>query len=227
MQKVLKSLPENVRQAVAAGTPLLIVIILFVIVGKFGVSQVLGLRSKIVSAQKTEKILTQKLDLLKTLSGDAVSKANAATSALPDANPSLTMISQLKAVAVANGVVMSDIKAAGGVTNSTDVNQANISFSLDGTRDQIFSFLTAVADISPITLVNSVKETETGGSVKADVSVKSFWAAFPKTIPSITEPIADFTAAEKGILAKVAGLTQPTFTEVLPSTDINPNPFGL
>ena len=65
-----------------------------------------------------------------------------------------------------------------------------------------------------------------GGSVQADVNVRSYWATFPKTIPQVTEPITDFTAAEKGILAKVSGLTQPTFTEILPSAEINPNPFG-
>jgi hypothetical protein len=202
------------------------VIILFAVVGKFGISQVLSLRSKIESAQKSEKILTQKLALFKTFSTDAVTKANAVTSALPDSNPSIATVSQLKVLAAENGVVLSGIKAAAGLASTTGLNQANISFSLEGTRDQIFTFLTGVTTFSPITLVNNVKVTETAASVKADVSVKSFWAAFPKTIPSVTEPITDFTAAETEILANVARLTQPTFTEMLPSTDINSNPFG-
>jgi hypothetical protein len=226
MEKTPKGLPESVRQTITAGAPLLIVIILFAVVGKFGISQVLSLRSKIESAQKSEKILTQKLALFKTFSTDAVTKANAVTSALPDSNPSIATVSQLKVLAAENGVVLSGIKAAAGLASTTGLNQANISFSLEGTRDQIFTFLTGVTTFSPITLVNNVKVTETAASVKADVSVKSFWAAFPKTIPSVTEPITDFTAAETEILANVARLTQPTFTEMLPSTDINSNPFG-
>jgi hypothetical protein len=98
---------------------------------------------------------------------------------------------------------------------------------LVGARAQIFSFLSEIAKIAPITLVDKIKISETGGNVTATISVKTFWVDFPKTIPSVTSPVTDFTAEERQILTNIAGLTQPSFIDVGPSqADINPNPFG-
>lgn len=226
MKKTAKGLPESLRQTITVAAPLLVVIVLFLLVGNFGVSKILGVQAEIDSAQKSEKTLTQKLSLLQTLSTDAVLRVNVVGSALPDTNPALTLISQLKNVALANGVFMTTIKSSGGSANTTGLNEANISFSLEGTRDQIFTFLTAVSGISPITIVNNVSINESLGSLKADVSVKSFWAVFPKTIPDIISPIDDLTANEKRLLTKISGLTQPKFTEIAPTSEVNPNPFG-
>lgn len=227
MQNLLKSVPESVRRAISAAVPLLIVIILFVIVGKFGISKVLGVRTEIASAQKVEKTLTQKLNLLQVLSPDIASKANMVASAVPDSNPSLAVISQLKILALNMGVILSAIKSGSGAINTSGLNEANISFALDGVKPQIFAFLNETVKIAPITIIDKIKMTETNESVKADVSIKSFWVEFPKTIPSVSSPITDLTAAEKEILTNLSGLIQPTFTEVAPSQgDINTNPFG-
>ncbi|MCX6704206.1 MAG: hypothetical protein NTZ07_02050 [Candidatus Woesebacteria bacterium] len=227
MKSILKNLPENVRQTVAAGVPLVIVIILFILVGRFGVSKVLGVQSEIKSAKNTEGILTQKLSLLQTLSTDAASKTNMVSSALPAENPSLAVISQLKALAGADGIVLSAVKSGAGPLSSSGLNEANISFTVEGARAQVFTFLANIAKIAPITIVNKISVTEAAGNVTADISVRSFWADFPKTIPSVTTPITDFTAVEKTILTNIAGLTQPSFMQVTPSqAEINPNPFG-
>jgi hypothetical protein len=223
----MKTIPESIRQTVIAGAPLLIVIILFAVVGNFGVSKVLKVRSEIESAQNTEQTLTQKLNLLKTLSSDAALKSGIVTSAVPDSNPSLTVSSQLKTMAGVNGVILSAIKSSVGSVNSSGLNDVNITFSVEGARQQVFSFLESVAKISPITITNKISISEVMGLVKADINVKSYWADFPKTIPSVTTPITDLTTAEKEILANISGLTQPIFTEVTPSQgEINPNPFG-
>jgi ribosomal protein L30E len=223
---MFKGVPEGVRQAVTAALPLFIAIILFLVVGKFGFSKVVEVRSKITAAQKIEKTLTEKLNILQALSGDVLLKSGSVTTAVPDTNPSLATISQLKQAAATGGVVITGIKSSVGTLDTGGLNEAIISFSLEGTKSQIFAFLAELANLSPITIADKIKFSELGGVMKADLSVKSYWAAFPKVIPSVTSPITDLTASEKTLLAKVSSLSQPVFIDIAPSTEVNPNPFG-
>ncbi len=227
MKNIFKGLPESIRQTVSVVIPLLFIIILFLAVGNFGVSKVLGIRDQISSAQNTEKALTQKLNLLQTLSSEVSLKSNIVSSVVPDTNPSLTVISQLKTLAVGYGVVVSAFKSAGGSGSSSDINQATVTFNIDGARAQVFSFLTDIAKIAPITVVDKIKISEIAGNMSGDIEVKSFWVDFPKTIPSVTSPVTDLTAEERAILNNASSLIQPAFTELTPMQGgINPNPFG-
>jgi len=203
------------------------VVVLFIFVGNFGVSKVIGVRSQITSAQNSEATLTQKLNLLQTLSTTASAGAPVAASAVPDANPALSVISQLKTLALQNGVVITGIKSTSGVSASSGMSEAAISFAVDGAIPSVFDFLAGTATVAPIMVVDKITIAEALGSIKADVSVKSYWADFPKTIPSIDAPVTDLTAAEKKTLTTVTGLTQPAFTQVTASQEgTNPNPFG-
>lgn len=226
MKKESRGIPENIKQTTVAAIPLLVVIILFVLVGNFGVSKVKNIQAEVKTAEISEKTLTQKLDILKTLS-EEVPKTALVNSAVPGSNPSLAVIGQLKNVAIINTVILSSIKANSGSTDPSGLNIVSISFNAMGARSQIFSFLNDLSKIAPITTITSVKMSELAGATDADISVKTYWAELPKTIPSVTTPISDLTTDEKRILSEVSGLTQPNFTQLTPSqTDINSNPFG-
>jgi hypothetical protein len=228
INKLFKGLPESVRQTITAGFPLFLVIIFFIFVGKYSFSKVADLRSQIGTAQNSEMVLTQKLSVLQTISTTAESGARAASLAVPATNPSLIVVSQLRNLAISNGVILSAIKSTSGAANTNGLDQAIISFTVDGARPQVFSFLAGIDKIAPISLVDKIRMTEGGGALRADIGIKTFWAEFPKTIPSVTTPISDLTTGEKETLTKILGLIQPNFTEVAPSQGaINPNPFGL
>ena len=227
INKLFKNLPESVRQTITAGFPLFLVIIFFIFVGKYGISKVTDIRSQIESAQSSEMVLTQKLSVLQTVSSMAESGARASSLAVPATNPSLIVVSQLRNLAAGNGVILSAIKSTTGASTASGLNQAIISFTVDGARPQVFSFLSGIDKIAPISLVDKIRITESGGGLRADIGVKSFWAEFPKTIPSVTTPISDLTPAEKETLTKILGLIQPSFTEVTAAQgEANPNPFG-
>lgn len=227
MPKKTTSLPENVRQTAIAAAPLLVVIVLFIFVGNFGISKVLGIRMQIASAQDSQAVLTQKLNLLQTLSPTAATAAPVTASAVPDSNPTLSAISQLRILALQGGIAISGIKSTSGISAINGMNEASVSFTADGTLSQIFSFLDSTRTIAPILVVDKITLTEAVGSVNAGITVKAYWAALPKTIPSIDAPVTDLTSSERDTLTKVVGLTQPSFTQVTPSQGgINPNPFG-
>ena len=227
MENLIRGLPASVKQTLVAIMPLFVVTVLFVFVGNFGIGKISDLRGKITQAENDQATLTQKLGLLRTLSATAATSISAVTSALPDTNSSLSVISQLKSVALLNGVALTSIKSNIGPTSGSGLNEADVSFNADGTRAQLITFLDSISGISPITVLDKVKLLESAGTDRAGVNVKSFWVSLPKTIPAVTQPITDLSSAEKATLTKISGLIQPTFNQVAPSEGgINQNPFG-
>jgi hypothetical protein len=227
MQNLLKGIPENVKQILSAAIPFAVVVILFLVVGNFGISKVTDLRAQITEATSQKATLTQKLSILQSLSLVAAQSGNLATSALPDSNPSLLVSSQLKLLAGNAGMVISSIKSGAAGVDASGLSRVDISFTVTGARVQIISFLKNIGNIAPVTLIDKISLAETGGVTKADVSVKSFWAPLPKTIPSVDQAITDLTADEKKLLTQIGELTQPTFIQVASSSgNVNPNPFG-
>jgi hypothetical protein len=228
MQKLLKGLPESVRETIIAGTPLAIVIILFILVINFGVPKVIDIRSQISSAQTLNATLTQKLSILQSFAQNpAINNVNAAVAALPTTNPSVVVISQLKNTTACCGVILSNIKSGASSTASTTLQVTNTSFQVVGPRDSVISYLKNVELIAPISVISTVRINENGGITTAGISLLSYWAPYPTTIPSVTQPITDLTSSEKLILSQIGSLAQPTVVQGLPSeAGTNPAPFG-
>jgi hypothetical protein len=227
MNKLFKDLPESVRQTLSASTPLLVVIILFVVAGKFGVSKVLDLNSQIKAAKYSTTVLTQKLSLLQTLSPILGTSTSVATSAVPINNSALMMVSQLKTLAAADAVALSSLRSATGAAAAGGLHEVNVSFTVNGSQTAVFNFLGDISKIAPISIVGKIQFSVNAGNLSTNLSVKSYWADLPKTIPLVDAPISDLTPAEKETLAEIANLTQPTFTTLAPSgATANPNPFG-
>ena len=227
MKKSINKLPENIRQSLIATLPFVVTLFLFILVGKFGISKVVSIRTESAKAEKIQTVLTQKLTLLQTLSPTIGQQANITTQALPSENPALAAVLQLKLLASTNSVVISSIKSGAGSLASSGFHEVSINFVIDGNRDQVFNFLRGIAGVSPIMTVGKIRISESLGASRAEVGVTTYWVDLPKTLPSVTSPVSDFTAGEKGILTKIAGLTQPTYQQLVPSQgDINPEPFG-
>lgn len=208
--------------------PLTISIILFFLVGVFGISKINAIRATIKSTQKDQATLTQKLNLLHTLSQTAVLGTGVVNSALPEGNSVLSVISQLKLLASANGITFSNIKSGVPTINELGLKEAVISFTLEGAKSQIISFLTNISGFSPIVVLNKIVISENSTGTDAQVTARSFWSPLPATIPFVTQAISDLTNTEKETLAKIANLTQPVFIEATQSgSAVNPNPFGL
>lgn len=223
---MFNKIPENIKTIGRSTLPLAVIIILFIAVGKFGFSRISELRGRIAQAQRDQTVLTQKLNILKSISETVTSGSPMALTALPSTNPSLITTSQLKSLASIQEVVISGIKGSGEVKDNSGLSRVNISFEATGGRAQIIAFLKSIGTIAPITLVDKVKITEAGGAVRADVSVKSFWAALPTKLPTLTEPITDLTANETETLTAVTGLTQPSLIEIPVSEGGKADPFS-
>ncbi len=219
---------ENDKQILKSVAPLVIVIILFVIVGKFAIAQVTNLRNQISEAKKTQSVLSNKLNILRSISQVSISGTNAALIALPKSNPSLQVMSQLKFLASSNLVVIEGIKVSMAGDSSDSLSHVTTSFNIIGPKDAIIAFVKSVDTIAPITFVEKMELVEDSGLSAANITTKTYYASLPTTIPTVTQTITDLTSSEKDLLSQIGGLSQSAL-EIPASASvsgINPNPFG-
>ena len=212
-------IPKSIKIFGLAVLPTLGVIILSVFAVPFGISQLTDIRGKISRERVNQNILSQKLDTLASVGETASAGSGVVAVAVPDFNPALITLSQMRILAAANGLILSGIKGGAETKDKTGLSRVDVSFDLSGPRPQIFAFLAGVSNISPITVVGKIKMNESGGSALANVTVRSFWSSFPTKLPAATEPESGLTADEKNIVAKVSSLKQPVFSEV-PASDV-------
>lgn len=227
MQNPLKNMPESTKKLLGVVAPLVALILLFVIVAKFGISKVGDLRSKIAIAQKEETILSEKAKLLETVSDSLSAGTVASTGAMPESNSSLIVLSQLKILAGTRGVFISNIKAGSEVKDDTGLSRVDLTFDSRGSKDSIIAFLGDTARIAPITKLTKLKITQALGETLATVTVASFWSPLPKTIPSITESVNDLTPAERNTLVEISKLIQPIFSNIQATEGGKEDPFGI
>lgn len=212
-------IPKSVEIFGLAVLPTLGVILISFFAVPFGISQVTGIRGKISQEGVNQNVLSQKLDTLTTVGEAASAQSSIVTIAVPDSNPALITLSQMRTLAVANGLAISGVKGGAETKDKSGLSRVDISFDVNGPRPQIFAFLAAVNNISPITVVSKIKMNESGGNALANVTVRSFWSSFPTKLPAVTEPESGLTADEKSTVTKVSALKQPIFSEV-PASDV-------
>lgn len=223
----MKNIPENIKVIFNSVAPLTITVILFVLVGNFGISKISDIRTQIDSARIAQNVLTQKVSTLQSLGGTIATYSSAASVALPDSNTSLAVISQLRNLSAANTLLISNIKTASEAKDPSGLSRVDISFDVDGGLAQITTFLKAVGTIAPIANISQIKINESNGTVKASVSARSYWSALPATLPTTTQALDNLTPDEQAVLTTVNSLTQPTFGAVAPASGgaVKSNPF--
>jgi hypothetical protein len=193
---------------------LVVVILLSVVVGNYGIGRVTSLQAQISQAKLDQATLTQKLSTLQSVSAVVGPGSQSAASALPGKNPVLSSLSQIRSLGTQNVLSVSNLKSGSEVKDPSGLSYVSIIFDVTGARSGIISFLGSIGKIAPISLIDKVKLTEAGGQVQATIAVRSFWAAFPTTLPAVTENVTDLTSAERTTLTSISNLTQPQFVEI-------------
>lgn len=220
-------IPENILTVLKTFLPLVVIIILFVTIGQFGFGKISDIRSQIETAKSDQKILTQKLDILRKIESTGEQSSNLVVAALPESNPSLLVVSQIKLLAGKNGLTVGSLKASSPAVGATGLSSVNISFNIAGSRPQIESFIKGVSTFAPITVVDRIKINESApGSSLAAITLKSFWAPFPTKVPAVSQAISDFTPAEQQTLQDLRSLTQPMFSQVPAGQGGKSDPFS-
>lgn len=201
-------------------------ITLFALVAKFSLKQITDLRGKVTIAQKDQKILAEKLSALDKFENEYSQSSQPISLVLPSKNPSMLALSQIKRLAVDNGLLLSNTQSSSDLKDKNQIRSIRIGFELEGERLAVLNFIKEIENMAPISSVEEVKLNEIASTAKAKVSLITFFSPLPEKIPALTEPVNDLTPEETEILNQVLNLRQPPFSEAMPSeTQVRGDPF--
>jgi hypothetical protein len=200
----------------------LLVVSYFVV--KAGYAKIKSLRASIASAKKVESVLAEKESILKTVSANISYYVLPVSIALPEKNPALYLISQIRSLSEQNATDLQEFKL--GSAGQGQDSQLNLSLSLRGDYPNVISLLNGLETLAPILSLNKVEMSLSGSVVNADMVVGSYWSAYPDKLPSVTDPIQELTKTNNETLKKVVQLTPPFFTTLTPTEPYGrQNPF--
>lgn len=206
---------------------LLVLVLLIIIVFRVGISKIGGLRKMVNEARKNENILKQKEATLTSIGEDFPLQSSLAMFSLPNKNPSLLALSQIKNLALTEAVVLSNIRVKEEAAEKSTINNVNLGFDVEGEVASVLAFVNSIKKIAPILKIDKLKISVAGSNLTASLLLKSYWSYLPSKLSSIHEPILEMDQSERDIISRLEGLQAPSFSEIVPSKpNENPNPFG-
>ena len=209
-------MPSNIEVMVVPIVLITVLIILSILVAKIGISKVNSQREKLTVAQTDEVIFKQKQEILQEVQGEVLSLADLSASAVPNKNPALAVISQLKNLASSKSVVLSNLQVGSKSGIGKEISKVDISFDVDGDFSSVLDFLQDTSKIAPISQIEKIEINQAAGATRASTAMVSFWAPFPKKLPPLTEPAKDLSAEELSLIRSLSELTPPAFLEITP-----------
>ena len=217
--------PTNVSAIVIPSVYLAVSILLFVFAAKTGIAKISEQRKGLSEARKTQGILQQKENILRQIEAAVPLQVDILANVLPEKNPALIMISQIKNLAAVSGTTITTFKI-GAQNDSGDISFVDLNFDLEGGLREIVSFMNSIKALAPLSTINKAKINQAGGIASANVTIKVYFAGYPTKLPSLTEAASDLTEEEKSLLGTFSTLTLPTFTTLTPQEPVSrENPF--
>ena len=216
----------NVSAILIPSVYLLVSIILFVFGAKMGIAKISEQSSSLNEARKIQGVLQQKESLLRQIEPEISSQVDVLANVVPEKNPALIMISQLKNLALVSGVTITTFKI--GAQNDTGVvSFVDLSYDADGALSSIIPFLNTVKTLAPISTIETAKINQQGGLASANVRIRVYFAGYPTKLPSLTEAVNQLTSEEETLLDTLSGLSLPSFTTLTPQEPtVRESPFN-
>lgn len=206
-----------------------LLVILFSLFAKKGITLVNNKITEFNTVEKEERALEVKLSSLQNFPLETLSSVELISVALPSKNPAVWLTSQVKRTSRETEVAITKIE----VTNlnaSEDITGSD--FSLEFETSDYSSMLNFLKDIIvylPISYVEEVKAERMGGRdfITTEVDFTFYWSDFPKTLPPLTEPLQELTGEDDALLSEISNFKMPVFIELDPdSPQDRPNPFN-
>lgn len=224
-QGSFKVLPPDIKRL---GIPLFSLIgitICFFIASKIGFNKITDQGKEIKTFEKNISILKKKEEALSEVKETLGDEIQFFSLALPENNPIFSIIYQVKKYSTQQGLFLENVK---GGTESKGKNylRTDLNFDLDGSLPAIISFLNKTQEFSPIVTIEKFELSQAGGVFRGSITLRGYWAAYPKNIPAITQPLSDFTDEEIEMILKISKLEIAPFSGFSARQDTTrTNPF--
>jgi len=203
-----------------------ILICLFFVFIKVGLDKYITQQKLLREFRVQQNILSQKVNYLTENQSVIKQNTGLVSVALPEKNPALLLIANIKSFQSQVPLLISNIK----VTSPSKLGQTKyslgISFTVEGDIAGIMDLIGKLNNILPITLINRIMISGEGGAYLADIRITTFWENLPQKIPSVTDPIKLMSKDSITLLTKLQGMARPEFTNMSPqSPTTRTNPF--
>ena len=208
--------PPNIKILAIPLISLIGIIICFIVGLNIGLEQINKQKKEINVIEKNILVLEKKQSILEHVKTTLQSEIQFFSLALPDSNPSLSIIYQIRNFSAINGLIFENIKS-GSEVNEKSYSNVNLNFDLFGDLYNIFNFVRATESFAPIVNVETLKLTQSGDTYMGTVSLRGYWADFPKEISAISQPIGDFSDEELEAIARISKLSIPSFSSLTPT----------
>jgi len=210
-------IPQRMKAIVLPVGLLLAMVVLVLVVYKVGVGKIKTQREALQKANKNETILDQKQMVLQTIQNNILSYADSAVIALPDKNPSLMALSQLKKLAENSALSIGNIEVGGKIKSKSGTLKTIVSFEVEGTLSQVLNYLISTKNFAPLSTIDRVEIAQAEGVIRAAVDLAVYWAPLPTKLPAIGDPVLELTTSETALITELVNLEQPLFTQVVPA----------
>lgn len=200
--------------------------IIFVVPGSY--AQVLDRYARYQEERERRQTLENKLTVLQTASPALLALSPQTVIVMPEKNPVLPFISQLKELSLAENVSITNIKSSSTVDFQESVKRLEFSVTLAAENfQQIVNVLNSLSTRAPLSTIDEVDLRDLQTSKEAQVKLSVYWSKLPESLPPITDPFPAFTPEETALLDQVSKFTPPTFSELNPETGApRENPFN-
>lgn len=223
----LRMLSPNIKALLGPVVAILVLFSLFVFSVQKGYGQIKSKLDELNSASENEKTLEEKVSILREVKS-SLGNADKTVMALPYKNPGAWMISQLKALAASNSLILSNLGLANESDFSEGVSKVQISFDAEG-QDlvSLLAFMKGVKELAPVSTLDEVDvESQGVKNLSADIRISIYWSPPPTVLPPITTPVKQLTSSEQQLLNSVSALSEPQFTVFSPEPPAQrDNPF--
>ena len=208
-----KILPPAIQVFVV---PIVLLVVLAILSGlsiRVGFARIGQQRQDVALARQNEGTLSQKEGVLRSIQGTVPAYVNTVAASLPEKNPALSMTSQLRTLALSNGLILENIKI-GSAVPSGGLSEVDITFGLEGTPPQVISYLNTIKNLAPVSTIEKSKINQSALGTRADLTVRVYYSPFPQKLPPLTEPIRELTEDERNILNRLSALSLPAFSNL-------------
>lgn len=150
--------------------------------------------------------------------------------ALPEENPSLWMLSQIKRKAEENIITVQERTTSFSSSEGSGIASGHIIFSAQGGKENMINFLLSFPKIAPLSKIARLELSmdEEGAATTANVEISVYYAKLPQKLPEITEAVNKLSPEEEEMVGKLTKLELPEFTSLSPNSPFEvKDPFSF
>ena len=226
--KTSKIVPPNVKVMFLPIVYIVILLVVSVFAVRIGIDRIGKQRKELKTVQKVENTLLEKEAELRNRASINLPLVTPAMMALPNSNPALMVISNMKALAASHGVSVNDLRVSGGSSGGVDVGRLSITFAVSGSFVEVLNFMKETKSYLPLMRTGRMEVRINNEITEIDTSARAYFSAYPDKLPPIMEPIDKITDEEYQILNELTQKQTPIFFELEPTGPVSrPNPFSF